>query len=187
MTSVIGGQSVQVYPRGVPAPPPQAIVWVVYALAQHWNTVAAQPEPSKEEILIEGHPFWDDAAGTMAMWARCLTTRDLERQDAQKQLAQQQEVDAKRAKKPQKGQSGTTGTPSTPVETTADPSHSVEVAPPDPVSMTAPDKLSQLEQAMATLRERISMKAASGQKTSMEQTLLQTMGKQIEQLKKLRG
>jgi len=202
----IESQPPQPYPRGVPAPPDMTVSWVVYAGIRSWEKVSERLEHPRDEIIIDGIPFWDDETKTLAILAIGLSTRELERRQQVKQTTKQK-PDARGKPGPRPGGSPRPGggrpgpggpgnfapRPSRPAGPPMPPQNMAEaqesynpeprpIAPPPPLE--AGEKLAQLEQAAETLRERIAAKEAKGLKPSMEQKLLQTTEKQIEALRK---
>lgn len=193
----------QPYPRGVPTPPSSTTSWVIYAGIRSWEKVAERLEHPKDEIIIDGIPFWDEETQTMAILALGLTTRELERRQAMRQTNKQKPMDRNKSGRPGNGPRPGGPRPGGPggfAPRGPRPS-GPNMAPPDvpqpqnplgydarPIPTSTPedagDKLALLQQSAETLRERIAAKEAKGQKTSMEQKLLQTTEKQIEALKK---
>jgi hypothetical protein len=195
----IESQPVQPYPRGVPAPPDANLSWVVYAGIRSWEKVAERLEHPKDEIIIDGIPFWDHETQTMAILAIGLTTRELERRQAMRQAGKQKPGDKPRGgprpggpRGPRPGGPGgfaprppRPNLPPPDVPESMNPlGMDVDVRPISSGPIDPNEKLVQLEQAADTLRERIAAKEAKGVKASMEQKLLQTTEKQIEALRK---
>jgi len=199
----IDSEPSQPYPRGVPNPPSSTTSWVVYAGIRSWEKVSERLEHPKDEIIIDGIPFWDEETKTMAILALGLTTRELERRQQMRQTGKQKPPERGKGGRPSNGPRPGGPRPGGPggfAPRGPRPS-GPNMAPPDvpqpqdplgyearPMMSGSPeevvDKLSQLQQAAETLRERILAKEAKGQKASMEQKLLQTTEKQIEALKK---
>lgn len=198
----IESHPVQVYPRGVPAPPEQVVTWVVAVEASRWHAVIAKFDELRDEIVIEAMPFWDQTSQLMVMWSREIVARPKAKPTGEPPAPTNPKKFTPDKKKPdgkkpnsKKPESKKTDTQKPGAKTSDDqPSEAVPAPQPEtktlaplppapPVPTGVSEKRRQLEQAAATLRERIAAKTAAGQKVSMEQTLLQSTEKQLEQLR----
>jgi hypothetical protein len=69
-------------PRGLPTPPPNTMVFLVYIAAKHWRKIEAEMvegrlrEPD-DLLIVEGYPTYDVEAGRMCLFASYVTTRRL--------------------------------------------------------------------------------------------------------------
>jgi cell division septation protein DedD len=62
-------------PRGLPSPPPGVIAYTVFITAKQWAPVAAAlAADPKDQLLVEGWVYYDEALETLALLAQSATT-----------------------------------------------------------------------------------------------------------------
>jgi hypothetical protein len=62
-------------PRGLPSPPPGAIVYTVFITAKQWRPVAAALAADPvDQMVVEGFVYYDEALETLALLAQSATT-----------------------------------------------------------------------------------------------------------------
>lgn len=190
------------YPRGVPYPPHDDSQITVYMGLAHWEGVEkALSSSDKDEILVTGTLFYDEETRSIAIFSSHVTTRLTERhaQRAAREAAAKEAAKAEKAaqaepnkkgkpdaRQPASKQNGKNdkkgkGKSSAPAEL---PTVTADVKLPDNLPADVAEKLTQLHNAAATLRERVAVKEAKGQKTQLEEKLLRNTLNQIESLEK---
>ena len=185
------------YPRGVPVPPDLETRYTVYISMKHWEPVAESLEKNPHDpLIIEGDIMYDPELESIAVFATSVTTKMIEKN--YRRLARAGEAPPSANKKPLKKkkkkkddtkprQNHRQAQPeSAPVPATAvaapvpveDPGFDM----PEGVSSEVADKLRQLFNAKETLRQRIDDKASKGQRTSLEEKLLENTQRQFDTL-----
>lgn len=188
------------YPRGVPVPPSDDMALTVYMGIGHWESVAGSLEHKRDEIIINGTMGFDPETESIAIFAQQVTTRYQERKkrqaereaEAKAEKSQKQPAAQKPAQSDKKGgkdaRNGKAAKaqpqPRQQKETPPPVAPSVEIDLPDGLPEDVVARLTQLHQAAATLRERIAAKEARGQKSTLEQKLLNNTQSQIDNLEK---
>lgn len=146
------------YPKGVPQPPENSTVYTVYMGIRQWNGVTESLEEySGDRLVVEGNILWDADNDSIAVFAKRVSTRRLEKQARREREAQapaQKVVEA-------------------------------QPVPEETPKPTATTKLEKLYSAAQTLRDRIADMEAKGKGgVAMTKKLLATTEKQIEALEK---
>jgi len=74
-------------PKGLPAPPAEATVYIVYIARKQWRKVAEAIKDPQDLLIVEGYPFFDRRLQAMSVFAQSVTTRQLQRAkgDSQRQ------------------------------------------------------------------------------------------------------
>jgi hypothetical protein len=167
--------------KGIPQPPEEDSRYIVYMGLRQWEAVEESLAKSKNDrLIVEGGLHFDKETGTLAIFARSVTTRNMAK-NARKEAQPRQEAPAKgKDKKAPRKQAESER-----------PAPSLAPVPPDPeenVPMGMREKLTQLYSAAETLRERIQSMEKKGQAgVAMTKKLLQTTEAQIEALEKQFG
>jgi len=148
---------------------------------RQWEAVEESLAKSKSDrLIVEGGLHFDQETGTLAIFARSVTTRNMAK-IARKEAQPRQDTPAKgnNKKAPKKQAEAEKSAPSlAPVQPAVDES----------VPMGMREKLTQLYSAADTLRERIQSMEKKGQPgVAMTKKLLQTTEAQIEALEKQFG
>ncbi|GAB5490901.1 MAG: hypothetical protein Phog2KO_11160 [Phototrophicaceae bacterium] len=147
------------YPKGVPQPPEETMVYTVYIGIRQWNGVIAELEEYQgDSLVVEGSLFWDADTETIAVFAQAVTTRRLQKQARR--------ASEKKAPPPTKAEAK-------------------KVEAEEKPKVTASSKLEKLYAAAETLRERIADMEAKGKGgVAMTKKLLKNTEKQIATLEK---
>jgi hypothetical protein len=66
-------------PKGLPTPPADPTVYVVYVARKQWNKVAEAMQDVDDKLIVEGYPFIDKKLGVVAVLAQQATTAKLQR------------------------------------------------------------------------------------------------------------
>lgn len=66
-------------PKGLPTPPPDPTVYVIYISRKQWNKVAEAIQNPEDKLIIEGYPFIDKKLGVIGMMALQTTTAGLQK------------------------------------------------------------------------------------------------------------
>jgi hypothetical protein len=66
-------------PKGLPTPPAEPTVYVVYVARKQWNKVAEAMQDLDDKLIVEGYPFIDKKLGVVAVLAQQTTTAKLQR------------------------------------------------------------------------------------------------------------
>lgn len=66
-------------PKGLPTPPAEPTVYVVYVARKQWNKVAEAMQDVDDKLIVEGYPFIDKKLGVVAVLAQQATTSKLQR------------------------------------------------------------------------------------------------------------
>jgi hypothetical protein len=66
-------------PKGLPTPPAEPTVYVVYVARKQWNKVAEAMQDVDDKLIVEGYPFIDKKLGVVAVLAQQATTAKLQR------------------------------------------------------------------------------------------------------------
>lgn len=189
-------------PRGVPTPPRNTTIFVIYMALKHWEPVQRSLEKNaNDKMMVEGLCTFDPESNTMAVLATAVTTAKLQKSEKSQQKQAAQKAAAKATKAEAKNTNKKVGdnqpkSKKPAPAPTANPAPAPKVPPPAPkvppptpkvptpagMPAEAADKLRQLRNAASTLRDRIAAKENAGQKAPLEQKLLQNTEKQIAEL-----
>jgi hypothetical protein len=69
-------------PKGLPAPPPEPVTFLVFIALKQWRKVAdALDTDPDDRLIVEGYPVYDNRikGGTMCLYAKMVTTTALQR------------------------------------------------------------------------------------------------------------
>lgn len=74
-------------PKGLPTPPAEPTVYVVYVARKQWRKVAEAIQQPEDKLIVEGYPFIDKKLGVVGVLAQNVTTATLQRarREAQEQ------------------------------------------------------------------------------------------------------
>jgi hypothetical protein len=193
------------YPRGVPTPPNDPVLYTVYMSNKHWESVKESLDKYKNDrIVVEGSQFLDNETNSIAILALNVTTKRMQKAERQEGEAGEdgKEAAPKFPKQPNQGKpQGNKGAKAQPPKGNkgANPKQQNKPfipQPPPPAPLPDIDlpeglpadvaaKLRQLHAAAQTLRDRIADMESKGQAgVSMTKKLLQSTEKQIEALEK---
>jgi hypothetical protein len=66
-------------PKGLPTPPAEPTVYVVYIAQKQWRKVAEAIQRPEDKLIAEGYPFIDKKLGVVGVLAQSVTTAALQR------------------------------------------------------------------------------------------------------------
>jgi hypothetical protein len=78
-------------PKGIPAPPEEAVHCVLYIAAKHWRKIEESLQKPDDKLIAEGYAVWDDRLRRMAVFVQNCTSVLTERA---KRQAEQDAADA---------------------------------------------------------------------------------------------
>jgi hypothetical protein len=74
-------------PKGIPAPPEEAVHCVLYIAAKHWRKIEESLQKPEDKLIAEGYALWDDRLRRMAVFVQNCTSVLTERAKRQTEQA----------------------------------------------------------------------------------------------------
>lgn len=79
VTTMKGNGRVPSLPKGLPAPPENKLLYLVYVARKQWSKVEEALQDPEDILIIEGYPTYDTDLKKMSVYATQITTRALQR------------------------------------------------------------------------------------------------------------
>lgn len=79
VTTMKGNGRVPSLPKGLPAPPENKLLYLVYVARKQWTKVEEALQDPEDILIIEGYPTYDTELKKMSVYATQITTRSLQR------------------------------------------------------------------------------------------------------------